>query len=360
MGTPSLLQLSRRMCVRVVKDIRDVGLAPYELIRPILQKIENPEHLHELELKSPHLMEYDSELWIEYIKRDVPRWREIDLPERPQSWYNVYTSLLEQVAKELEEDAIRMARALRGLDKEKSKHSSQFVDERKMQLLRLPKEKPTSVQKYAHHDRIMGGIRPTYVLNTDSSSEGRGRFAGDSNSKWRLQPPKLRQAAPKKSALPIVKRNSRLCVPTHQLNRKASQVTKVAKSLVDTPRPLPPPRKLPPPGNTTTGRPAPLSRPRIIRPSTTSSPFLIPKPRVSKPIETKPSPTMKTPPARNSPQQHGPTIGQSPARAVRTVDAPAPQRSMSKLPSALRPTPRKRAAEEEKPLDSRQKRLKVV
>ncbi|EFE36294.1 RNA polymerase II transcription factor SIII (Elongin) subunit A, putative [Trichophyton benhamiae CBS 112371] len=254
--------MARRMCVKVVRgeysihtfmicilslssfqltvnklEITDVGLARYEIIRPILQKIENPQQLYELEQRSPHLLEHDAELWIEFIKRDIYFWETLDLTEPPESWYQFYTSLREQAAKKVDEDAERMKRALQGLDKEKLKHTPKLVDVKQM---RLPREKPTTVQRHAHHDRMMGGISPIFALGTKSSDPSNGKPWED-RPQWRLVPPKLSSrsnsgasSGARKSALPAaVKRNNRLSTPTHKLNTMASRIIKAPKSFIE-------------------------------------------------------------------------------------------------------------------------------
>ncbi|OAX79518.1 hypothetical protein ACJ72_06160 [Emergomyces africanus] len=229
MPAPSLLHLARKACMKIIKRIDDIGLARYDLIRPILQKIENPEQLHELELKSPHLLEHDAEFWIEFIKRDVPGFDELVLPENPDSWYDVYHELLEKTAREVDKDAERMKLALLGLDSKKAKHSSKVVDTKKM---RLPREKPTAIQRHAFLDRKMGGISPVFVP-TMKQSGGRGLTPFDQAPRWKFEAPKITRPAAKKSALPFVKRNQRLCIPTHRLNSSASQIVNAPRSLIE-------------------------------------------------------------------------------------------------------------------------------
>ncbi|PGH15135.1 hypothetical protein AJ80_05645 [Polytolypa hystricis UAMH7299] len=222
MPAPSLLQMARKMCIKIVKRIDDIGLARYELIRPILLKIENPEQLHTLELKSPHLLDHTAELWIEFIKRDIPQWNEIELPENPESWYNVYHELLAKAAKDIDEDAERMKRALMGLDSKKAQHGSKVVDARK---LRLPNEKPTAIQKYAFHDRMMGGLSPIFVSAATTP--------GDAPPRWMIQKPKLPRPTARKPAIPVWKRNRRLFTPTHRLQSNASQIVRAPRSLIE-------------------------------------------------------------------------------------------------------------------------------
>jgi elongin-A len=99
----------------------NLGSLPYTLARPILLKVDNPQKLvrhtplllramfaytffvyqHALELASPQFAEHDKELWIEFIKRDIPNWDQYELPEESNDWYQVYCDLGEQVERSL-------------------------------------------------------------------------------------------------------------------------------------------------------------------------------------------------------------------------------------------------------------------
>lgn len=85
---------------------------------------------HKIELRSPHLLKDTKELWLDMIKRDIPRWSELKLPENPESWYDVYQELLEETRKEVEEDAQRMELALRGIYD--TREQTSFVDPSKL------------------------------------------------------------------------------------------------------------------------------------------------------------------------------------------------------------------------------------
>ncbi|KAL1952732.1 hypothetical protein VTO42DRAFT_4303 [Malbranchea cinnamomea] len=230
MGAPSLKDIARRACVKMVKRIKDVGMAPYDLVRPILLKVENPEHLREIELNSPHLMDEDGELWFDFIKRDIPFWAEVDLPEKPN--YELYCSLRERAAIQLEEDAKRIQEAMIGLHKQK--RSSKLADPKKM---KLPQLKPTAAERFAHYDRIMGGIQPEFVLNVPKEGN-KGCHPWEDNSRWKIKQPKIPPAKPqatKKSGLPVaIKRNKALDTPTHRLNNGVvPRVVKAPRSFIE-------------------------------------------------------------------------------------------------------------------------------
>jgi elongin-A len=161
----------------------------------------------------------DRELWIEFFKRDVPQWEQFELPETSDCWYKVYCNLYEQVQREVEEDAERLKLALDGINSERAKHTSKFVADRRM--ARLPREQPTNKQKFALHDRKMGGLAPIYVP----------KVVGGEKT-WGLERPELPRLG-KKSQLFMAKRNKVLAVPTHRLNNKASQIKHAPRSLIE-------------------------------------------------------------------------------------------------------------------------------
>ena len=154
-------------------------------------------------------MKDDAELWLEFIKRDIPQWGDYALPENPDCWYDVYCSLIERVQKSVEEDAERLKMALDGIKSERAKHSAKFVTDRR----RLPRERPTTRQRYALHNRKMRGISP---------------FSSGTSSRADTIATKR-----KNSIFSAPKMNPALAVPTKQLNSKATQVKHAPLSLIE-------------------------------------------------------------------------------------------------------------------------------
>ncbi|KAL4889757.1 RNA polymerase II transcription factor SIII subunit A-domain-containing protein [Aspergillus ambiguus] len=228
MPAPSLLQLATASATRNVKFLNDIGTIPYSLARPFLLKIESPEKLRTLELQSPHLIKEDEELWLEFIKRDIPRWEEYELPDSPDCWYEVYCDLRERVQRAVDEDAERMKMALDGIKTERAKHSAKFVTDRRE--IRLPREQPTTKQRYASFDRKVGGIRPVFA----GPRSALGSSDPSGTPLWSFERPQLpRETKKKKSIFTATKRNNVLAVPTKQLNNRASQVKQAPRSLVE-------------------------------------------------------------------------------------------------------------------------------
>ncbi|GFF88548.1 elongin-A [Aspergillus lentulus] len=252
MPPPSLLQLCTSTAIRNVKYLNDIGNVPYSLARPFLLKIESPEKLRSLELLSPHIMEEDAELWLDFIKRDIPSWDEYDLPEQPDCWYDVYCDLQQRVQKAVEEDAEKLKMALDGINSERAKHSAKFVTDRR--IIPLPRERPTAKQRYASFDRKMGGLTPRFA----SPRGGMGSSDPLGAPVWSYERPQLPRPEKKKSNIfNLTKRNPVLAVPTKQLNNRASQVKQAPLSLIEEHRRPPDPvvpRRIAPPTLVAPGR----------------------------------------------------------------------------------------------------------
>lgn len=165
------------------------------------------------------------------IKRDIPFWRDIKFPENPESWYDFYCALRERDAKELEIQAEQIRRSMAGLTSQKAKQCPKVINAKG---LGLPQEKPTTMQKYANYDRRMGGLQPIFAKPPPPKPGDRGIHPDKKVPSMYLETPKIRgKTRSKKSALPVVRRNSRLCVPTHKLNARASTIRKAPTSLVE-------------------------------------------------------------------------------------------------------------------------------
>ncbi|KIW92366.1 uncharacterized protein Z519_07350 [Cladophialophora bantiana CBS 173.52] len=128
MPADSLLDMARRACARNVHRITDIGDLDYDLIRPILLKIESPEKLHQLELSSPQIIGHDAEIWLNFIKRDIPDW---DLkrhePSNPRNWYKVYKKLKAEATKDSSNDEAMLKAALADIQKGKELNTAEIA-----------------------------------------------------------------------------------------------------------------------------------------------------------------------------------------------------------------------------------------
>jgi elongin-A len=116
----SLVAMAQRAAVRDIAGLQDIGDMDYDLVRPILRKITNPEQLRKLEVNSPHITDHDSELWRAFIARDIPQWEQkIMEPKNPRSWWKVYAKLMRREKRAKEEQEEQLMAAMKGLDQQK-------------------------------------------------------------------------------------------------------------------------------------------------------------------------------------------------------------------------------------------------
>lgn len=176
-------------------------------------------------------MKDNDELWIGFIKRDIPKWEEYDIPENPESWYEVYCDLRERVQREVDKDAEQLKQAMEGINSKRAQHSTKLVTDQRS--VRLPPMKPTERARYAAYDRKIGGIKP--VFSSPSSGGSADPMGGPTWSFERPQIPRSFSGDGKKknNIFSAPKRNKALAVPTGQLHNKASQVKMAPRSLVE-------------------------------------------------------------------------------------------------------------------------------
>ncbi|KAJ5628547.1 hypothetical protein N7490_010775 [Penicillium lividum] len=192
MPAPSLLQLAMATAIKHVKSLNDIGNLPYNLVRPILLKVDNPEKLHAMELLSPHLIDEDQELWLDFIKRDIPQWERYELPEKTNQWYEIYCDLRTDVQRALDADAEKMKMALDGIKSERTR------------------------------------LTPKIISGPEKGSRSRSTF------RHRFSGMPGMSADKKKSTIfTAPRRNNVLAVPTKHLSTRASQVKKAPISLIE-------------------------------------------------------------------------------------------------------------------------------
>ncbi|KAK4556096.1 hypothetical protein LTR86_006792 [Recurvomyces mirabilis] len=128
MPAPTLQAVALRATMRNITNIYDIADMRYDLIKPALKKIKNPQQLREIEVNSPAIADQTEELWRAFIARDIPGWKEkIFEPVNPRSWWKVHAKLMraEKRIQEQQEKALELA--LGGLKQER--------EERKVSIL---------------------------------------------------------------------------------------------------------------------------------------------------------------------------------------------------------------------------------
>lgn len=115
------------------------------------------------------------------------------------------------------------------INSKRANSGSKFLGESPQVGKRLPKLRPTAAQRYAAHDRKMGGIKATFSAV----------YTEDGEKIWTLdktpsvRPGRPRSESSKRSSLFTSKTNKALTVPTHRLKPEVSQIKQVPRWLVD-------------------------------------------------------------------------------------------------------------------------------
>ncbi|EXJ56498.1 hypothetical protein A1O7_06842 [Cladophialophora yegresii CBS 114405] len=128
MPADSLLDMARRVAGRNIHKITDIGDVSYNIIRPVLLKIESPEQLYQLELNSPQLVGNTSELWLNFMKRDIPDYElKPHIPTNPMSWYKVYKKLKKEASKAASDAEAVLKATLSGIKSMKEENLAEVV-----------------------------------------------------------------------------------------------------------------------------------------------------------------------------------------------------------------------------------------
>lgn len=89
----------------------------------------------QIELASPQICGQDAEIWLEFIKRDVPNWDQKSVePENPQKWYKAYKKLVMDSQKEVEDDAAELKATLDRIKQDQALHKARQVELRGVQV----------------------------------------------------------------------------------------------------------------------------------------------------------------------------------------------------------------------------------
>ncbi|KAK4497834.1 hypothetical protein PRZ48_010488 [Zasmidium cellare] len=129
MPATTLFKMAMQAAIRLSAQITDIADMPYELARPILLKIQSPQQLRDIELNCPHIAEADKELWVHFIQRDIPDWKnKIVEPKNPSSWHKVYRYLLRKEEEKAAEDEEALRKTLAGEGIKKQEKNALFVN----------------------------------------------------------------------------------------------------------------------------------------------------------------------------------------------------------------------------------------
>ncbi|KIW20904.1 hypothetical protein PV08_01483 [Exophiala spinifera] len=255
MPADSLLDICIRACAKRRAFLPSVGDLPYELVRPILAKIESPEHLHQIEQASPQIVGEDAELWLNFIKRDIPDWHlKPHQPANPKNWYKVYRKLQADNQRSRAQTEEDLKAAFANIQSEKERNTT-IIAKRQHLPLQTPSRKAV-----IHWNYISGktGSKGAHKMTLMEKIRKETRNA----------------------------RISKMKRPTHELQKRATTVKTAPLAFVEdvkrkaeAARPLPPPQSPPTRGAAATTTPTRMSA-RPTAPRTSRPPMHAPKPKV--------------------------------------------------------------------------------
>lgn len=113
----------------------------YNIVRPVLARVENPKQLQLIETRSPHIIGDTVELWQAIIKRDVaPVWRpKLNTPSDPSEWYEAYLEVMAKQRAAVALDEERLRGVMMGVKKEQETKVTHLVDIAQVKVPRDPK-----------------------------------------------------------------------------------------------------------------------------------------------------------------------------------------------------------------------------
>lgn len=117
--------------VQNVHMIDDIGDLPYAFLAPVLRHIQNPDQLAELENNCPQILGETGEIWLRFIKRDIPNWNDKPhQPRDPKNWCKVYKKLKRDAEKEEEAQKEVLKQRMQALQKDRKGHQTTIVEAR--------------------------------------------------------------------------------------------------------------------------------------------------------------------------------------------------------------------------------------
>ncbi|KAL8784609.1 MAG: hypothetical protein Q9213_003864 [Squamulea squamosa] len=225
--------MARRALCKNISMLTDIGDIPYDMIRPVLLKLENPAQLELLEEASPQLYGADEEIWIALIKRDIPKADEkIIYPRNPKDWRKVYHKMLKDHQKEVEEDAMKLKEAYHGIKAGKKPPPPIMAGTPhipKLGKMQLAHNLPHNQSLLKKREKKVQPVLTVQRFGATSKKELTGKGVME----------KVRREAMEER-----RRQKVLSTPTHHLNAVATQIVVPPRHMVEQYRKSPPPKPL--------------------------------------------------------------------------------------------------------------------
>ncbi|KAI1213797.1 RNA polymerase II transcription factor SIII subunit A-domain-containing protein [Annulohypoxylon truncatum] len=211
----SLVELCTTVCIQNIKEIYDIGGAPYSIVRPILLKINDAEQLLQLEQLSPHIQGDDAECWQRLIDRDFPHQvkKHTIVPKDSTRWSKVYQKYKKLDAEEKKEALAKLNNGFKNITKEKQAKAVKAVNFNTRVHGRIPGQRKTG---------LPGG---RHVAGSGGLTWGGGSRTKTSSAQGIMQ--KARREAAE------IARRKQLSTPTGQLLVRQGQITQAPRGMVE-------------------------------------------------------------------------------------------------------------------------------
>lgn len=187
MPAQTLRKLATQAAIRVYDIILDFADMPYEMARPILQKIQDPHQLEEIEKNNPQMADSTEELWKSFIARDIPNWEEkMCYPKNPRSWGKVYHYMMREEKKRIAADEEVLRKSMQS------------------ESLKKARAAPVYVEKVLPHPRAED------ETNFYIDGVKRSQHHSQSGSGWGEKKPTLKNAKTGRDAIAAIRRQNAL------------------------------------------------------------------------------------------------------------------------------------------------------
>lgn len=131
MPVPKLVDLAKQRLIKNIDTLYDIGDMEFDFLEPVLRNIQNPDQLLELEQNCPQIQGETGEIWMRFIRRDIPDWdKKPHQPRDPRNWSKVYRKLKKDAEKEKLEQADKLKEQMRSLQQDRAQNKTLIVDSR--------------------------------------------------------------------------------------------------------------------------------------------------------------------------------------------------------------------------------------
>lgn len=125
---PTLREMARRVCIKNLQSIPDIGETPYDVAKPLLLHTD-PKQLYDFECKSPQIIGADAEIWRAFIQRDFEASKgELKEPANPKDWYLTYRRLARKQREKNKADEMELKEKMDTWRAEKAKNTSRKAE----------------------------------------------------------------------------------------------------------------------------------------------------------------------------------------------------------------------------------------